>query len=641
MKNLFKFLIIYKLVKKFNSFIFLFLDKYILSLSFFYRFLILVFGDLFINLTSVIFSYWFLSGSNLLNISILDLRIFVLIYLLTSLVIYYFTGQYKGLTKYSGSDFLYSLVFRNTILSLITFLLIKNQKIDFDFRFLLLIWMFSTSLMVTSRFFFKDILLGLQKKDKKKLNVIIYGAGSAGAQLASSLKLSGEHNIKAFVDDSSKLWNRNLYGIPIKDPKSIVRYKNEIDQIILAIPSLSIARRKKILIFLQRFSIKILQLPPIEKLLSGDLSINNLLPINSEQLLGRDPVKANYELLQKSIKGLVVCVIGSGGSIGSELCKQIVKFSPKILIMLDISELNLYKLDETFSKLEDSKILIKSILGDAKDLLLLKNIFSKYKVDIVFHTAAYKHVPIVENNPIQGLYNNILTTYSVCEAARLLSLKQMIYISTDKAVRPSNVMGASKRVSEIIVQSFAEINQIKTIYSMVRFGNVLGSSGSVVNLFKKQIENGGPVTLTDKKIIRYFMTIKEAVQLVLQSSVLASGGELFLLDMGKPVLIKDLAEQMIRLSGLSIRDKENPNGDIEIITTGLRPGEKLFEEMLIDAKAEVTSHPLIYRAKEKYLYKENVFDLIRSLIKNLEIYDKKEVFSILNKLVPEWKGYHK
>ena len=641
MKNLFKFLIIYKLVKKFNSFIFLFLDKYILSLSFFYRFLILVFGDLFINLTSVIFSYWFLSGSNLLNISILDLRIFVLIYLLTSLVIYYFTGQYKGLTKYSGSDFLYSLVFRNTILSLITFLLIKNQKIDFDFRFLLLIWMFSTSLMVTSRFFFKDILLGLQKKDKKKLNVIIYGAGSAGAQLASSLKLSGEHNIKAFVDDSSKLWNRNLYGIPIKDPKSIVRYKNEIDQIILAIPSLSIARRKKILIFLQRFSIKILQLPPIEKLLSGDLSINNLLPINSEQLLGRDPVKANYELLQKSIKGLVVCVIGSGGSIGSELCKQIVKFSPKILIMLDISELNLYKLDETFSKLEDSKILIKSILGDAKDLLLLKNIFSKYKVDIVFHTAAYKHVPIVENNPIQGLYNNILTTYSVCEAARLLSLKQMIYISTDKAVRPSNVMGASKRVSEIIVQSFAEINHMKTIYSMVRFGNVLGSSGSVVNLFKKQIENGGPVTLTDKKIIRYFMTIKEAVQLVLQSSVLASGGELFLLDMGKPVLIKDLAEQMIRLSGLSIRDKENPNGDIEIITTGLRPGEKLFEEMLIDAKAEVTSHPLIYRAKEKYLYKENVFDLIRSLIKNLEIYDKKEVFSILNKLVPEWKGYHK
>ena len=367
------------------------------------------------------------------------------------------------------------------------------------------------------------------------------------------------------------------------------------------------------------------------------MNIDSLRPISIDQLLGRDVVPPNDYLLSKSVAGKNVCVTGAGGSIGGELCKQIQNLNPSSLILFDRSELALYKIEKEL-QVKKNQIKLIPIMGCATDQLLIENTIKKYKVDVIFHSAAYKHVPLVEFNPVAGLINNLKSTYSICKAAEKFNIQNVTLISTDKAVRPTNVMGCSKRLSELVFQSFAKQTK-NTVYAIVRFGNVLDSSGSVVPLFREQIKKGGPITLTHPQVIRFFMTISEAVQLVMQASVLADGGEVFLLDMGDPVLIKDLASQMIRLSGLTIKDENNPEGDIEIVTTGLRPGEKLFEELLIDAKSIPTMHPLIFKAREKSLSAELTLNKIELLEKKLINYEYTESLEIIRELVPEWKEY--
>ena len=380
----------------------------------------------------------------------------------------------------------------------------------------------------------------------------------------------------------------------------------------------------------------------MDDIISGKASVDKLLPIEIEDLLYRKKISSpviNSDLFRDS----VVCITGAGGSIGSELSIQILKLEPKKLILFEQNELALYTIYNELLLLKNEKTLIKPLLGNTCDFELVRKVFKDENVSFVYHAAAYKHVPLVESNPIAGIENNVFSTLSICEAAYVEGVKNLILISTDKAVRPLNVMGASKRVAELIVQFYSKKIRLsekkKSLsFSMVRFGNVLNSSGSVVPLFKKQISSGGPITITHTDVIRYFMTISEAVGLVINASSFASGGEVFLLDMGKPVKIKDLALKMINLSGLSLKDESNPNGDIEIIYSGLRPGEKLFEELLIDGKSSKTKHPQIYFALENNLLFEDLMDILNSLKIAVSEQNKELVLSLLKKLVPEWKS---
>jgi len=443
-----------------------------------------------------------------------------------------------------------------------------------------------------------------------------------GVQLSAALRLAGSHSVELFLDDAPALWRRDINGVSIQPPQILRERACDLDQVLLAIPSLSRSRRRQIVDALQEFGIPVLQVPSVEEITSGRARIDALRPIQVEELLGRDAVPPDPQLLGPGIQGACVCVTGAGGSIGSELCRQILRLQPKRLVLLERSEPSLYAIHQELSGLLPSGVELQPVLGSAADAALVERCFQELGVEVVFHAAAYKHVQLVEVHPLAGLANNVLSTRSVCNAARLCGLRQVVLISTDKAVRPTNVMGASKRVAELVVQAQAQElaaaaleqgRRPETRLAMVRFGNVLGSSGSVVPLFRQQIAAGCPITLTHPEIIRYFMTIPEASQLVLQAATLAEGGDVFLLDMGEPVRIKALAEQMVRLSGLSLRDAANPGGDIEIVCTGLRPGEKLYEELLIDAESEATAHPLIYRARERAVPPEQLWPQIDAL----------------------------
>jgi FlaA1/EpsC-like NDP-sugar epimerase len=466
--------------------------------------------------------------------------------------------------------------------------------------------------------------------------VAIYGAGAAGVQLAASLRLAGSHSVELFVDDAPHLWRRNINGVPIQPPHQLRERAAEIDQILLAIPSLSRSRRRRITADLQELGIPLLQVPSVDDITSGRARIDALSPIAIEELLGRDTVPPNPDLLGPGIAGACVCVTGAGGSIGTELCRQILRLQPRRLLLLERSEPSLYAIHQELRGLLPAGVALVPALGSAADAALVERLFRQQGVSVVFHAAAYKHVPLVEANPLAGLANNVLSTRVVCGAARATGVNKVVLISTDKAVRPSNVMGASKRLAELVLQAHAHEGNGPTRFAMVRFGNVLGSSGSVVPLFRRQIAEGGPITLTHPEIIRFFMTIPEAAELVLQAAVLAEGGDVLLLDMGEPVRIKDLAEQMVRLSGLSLRNAHNPNGDIEIVCTGLRPGEKLYEELLIDADSQPTTHPLIYRAQEQALEPELLWPQIDALEVAIQRQDVAAALEVLAALVPEW-----
>ena len=482
----------------------------------------------------------------------------------------------------------------------------------------------------------------LTKRDDisiKKSRVLIYGAGDAGMQLASALKSSSELRSVGFIDDSKDLQGSSISGLKIYSINDIENLINKlkVNEVLIAIPSASRSDRFAIIDKLERYPVVVRMLPGLTDLVQGKVKIDDLLQVSIKDLLGRKSVEPNESLLGKNITNKTVVVTGAGGSIGKELCRQIVLLKPKALILYEINELALYEIDNELSKITSHYSLnIYPILGNVNNKKRLKNLFKRFDVDTVYHSAAYKHVPMVEFNTTEGVENNIFGTFNCALAAIEAKVKTFVLISTDKAVRPTNTMGATKRAAELILQALS-VKQNYTTFTMVRFGNVLGSSGSVIPLFKKQIIEGGPITVTDKKIIRYFMTVTEAVELLIQAGAMATGGDVFVLDMGKPVHIQDLAEKMIHLSGLKVKDKLNPNGDIEIKYTGLRTGEKLYEELLIGDNVSETANPLIMRARED----KHDWDKLKILLENLKSVndseDHEKLRNLLIEIVPGFK----
>ncbi|OED89108.1 nucleoside-diphosphate sugar epimerase [Vibrio breoganii ZF-55] len=463
-------------------------------------------------------------------------------------------------------------------------------------------------------------VLVTQSFSKGRKNVLIYGAGSAGRQLALALRSSETHKVIGFIDQDKTLENTVLMGLKVLKVEHAEKAidRANVEQILLAIPSASRSRRKEILDELVHLSAEVLTIPDMGDIVSGKAKIDELKDVAIEDLLGRDPVEPQQALMEANIKDKHVMVTGAGGSIGSELCRQIIKQNPKSLILFELSEFALYQVDrelQTLIKNEELKIKIYPILGTVQKLKRLTNVMETFGVNTVYHAAAYKHVPLVEYNMVEGVLNNVFGTYYTAKAAIAANVESFVLVSTDKAVRPTNVMGTTKRVAELSLQALAQEKSHNTRFCMVRFGNVLGSSGSVIPLFKKQISQGGPITVTHPDIIRYFMTIPEAAQLVIQAGSMGKGGDVFVLDMGEPVRIVDLAENLIHLSGLDIKTEENPLGDVEEKYSGLRPGEKLYEELLIGDNVEKTSHTRIMTANEDSLSSIE-FDALASKLKS-------------------------
>jgi FlaA1/EpsC-like NDP-sugar epimerase len=441
------------------------------------------------------------------------------------------------------------------------------------------------------------------QSESAAIRSVIYGAGRAGTQLAAALQTSSKFHLVAFVDDCADLHGRTQLGLRVLSPDTLPRLKaqGKFDQIFLAIPTLQGARRRQLLESLARLAVKVMVMPSLEELASGKQRIDQLNEVQVTDLLSRDHVEANRALLERNIKGRSVLVTGAAGSIGSELCRQALSCGAHKLVMFDHSEFGLYTIErELASCAKAAGCELIPVLGSVSDENLLRDSLARERVDSVYHAAAYKHVPLVEQNVLSAVSNNVFGTLNVARASLDCKVGNLVLISTDKAVRPTSVMGASKRICEMIVQALAE-TQGNTNMSMVRFGNVLGSSGSVIPLFQQQISSGGPVTVTHPEVTRYFMTINEAAQLVIQAGAMGRHGEVFVLDMGEPIKIVDLAERMIRLSGLELKSPQLPNGDISIEITGLRPGEKLHEELLIGEQQNSTIHPRIFKASEDSL----------------------------------------
>ena len=614
-----------------------------------FRKFLFISADSFNILLSLIITNWFLKESfNLFEIYFYTLPLAVLLFI--------FTGQYKALSRYVGSSDFYKLAFRNLSI-LIYQIIIFNKSFNFQYmkKFFILNFIIYTILSGILRFIFRDLLKKfsfkkINKISRNKKRALIYGAGSAGGQLAASLRFDNNYQICGFIDDEVNLQGRELSGYEIYDPKecSLLIEKFSIDEILIAIPSVSKRRKSEILKNLTSLKVKILQIPSLTEITSGIKQIKFLKEIEIEDLLQRESVVPDNELIYGEIKNKTICITGAGGSIGSELCFQILQFNPKKIILIDLSEINLYAIERKLIKANPNKRnIIYSFLGSANNNLLVESIFKNHNIDLVFHAAAYKHVPLLEMNPLQAIENNIFTTLNLCRLSKKYGVNHMVLISTDKAVRPTNIMGATKRVAEIIIQLFAKDSQSKlpknnakkqiTSFSIVRFGNVLGSSGSVVPLFQEQIDNGGPVTITHPEIIRYFMSIREAVELVLQAVALEKKGDILLLDMGDPIKIIDLAKQMIQLNGLTIKNSINPNGDIELVNIGLRPGEKLYEELLIDKNSQKTSHPLIYKGIESYPNLDDIKTKLNQLEKEIKLFNREKCIKILKQIVPEWE----
>lgn len=464
-----------------------------------------------------------------------------------------------------------------------------------------------------SRGFIRFLVHSYLHADIHKKRVAIYGAGYAGQQVAAALSRSDEHLPLFFIDDATSLSGQILGGLQVYDAKTALKVmaKRKVDEILIALPSVSRSRKSEIIQLLEPAHLKITEIPGLTKLVDGEIRISDIQEVDIIDLLGRDPVPPIQELLAKNIQDKVVMVTGAGGSIGSELCRQIIKNKPTKLIIYELTEFALYSIDKELNL--KSQIEIIPILGTVLDQAKLERILEQYAVQTVYHAAAYKHVPLVECNPLAGLKNNAIGTAFSLNAAVKKGVETFVLISTDKAVRPTNVMGASKRMAELYCQAMAEA-QSQTQVSIVRFGNVLGSSGSVVPLFKQQIAKGGPITVTHPDVTRYFMTIPEASQLVIQAGALGQGGDVFLLDMGDPVRIQDLARQMIALSGLKYRATDSDIGDIGIEYSGLRPGEKLYEELLIDHdNTEITQHSRILRSFEKHYPLQQLIEVFEKM----------------------------
>lgn len=494
-------------------------------------------------------------------------------------------------------------------------------------------------------------MLPFTRDDDGLSRVAIYGAGSAGHQLAAALRRGRAMRPVAFLDDDDGIANRTIAGLKVYKPKHLQQMIDETgaSEVLLAIPSASRARRREILAALETYPLHVRSVPGLMELASGRVKVEDIQEVDIADLLGRDAVEPRVELFERCIRGQVVMVTGAGGSIGSELCRQILTQAPAVLILFEHSEYNLYSIHQELQVRLDPAIRLVPILGSIRNPQRLLDVMRTWRVDTLYHAAAYKHVPMVEHNIAEGVLNNVVGTLNTAQAAILAGVRHCVLISTDKAVRPTNVMGCTKRLAEQLLQALsreveprlhglgcAQAN--RTRFCMVRFGNVLGSSGSVIPLFREQIRRGGPVTVTHPEITRYFMTIPEAAQLVIQAGAMGQGGDVFVLDMGEPVRIAELAEKMIRLSGLTLRSEHNPRGDIAIEYSGLRPGEKLYEELLIGDNVSATEHPMIRRADEQHMSWEALSELLDQLLAAVADEDCARIRTLLCQAVPEYRS---
>ena len=567
---------------------------------------------------------------------------------LFSIPIFIQIGLYRAVVRFMGINAVFA-IFKSVTLStlLLATVVLMTETKGVPRSVFLIYWGVAVIYIGGSRMLMRSYFQSLSLANEAKQNLIIYGAGSAGAQLASALLQGNEIKPVAFIDDNKSLRGSEIQGIKIYSSENLNELikKYKINQVLLAMPSISRSRRREIVDKLEPLPVHVRTIPGMIDLVSGNAELNELREVGLDDLLGRDPVLPNKELLTACIQQKNILVTGAGGSIGSELCRQIILLKPKTLILYEISEYALYAIDNELERIKakyNLAIELIPLLGSVLDQLRLKHVLQIYDIDTIYHAAAYKHVPLVEHNVIEGVKNNIFGTYYAAKAAFESGVETFVLISTDKAVRPTNIMGASKRFAELILQGLAQVvennskitkDQIGTHFCMVRFGNVLGSSGSVVPLFQAQIHNGGPVTVTHPEIIRYFMTIPEAAQLVIQASAMGTKGEVFVLDMGEPVKILDLAKRMIHLSGLTVKDERNPDGDIEIKITGLRSGEKLYEELLIGDNATGTQHPRIMQAEETSISFYKLTEIINQLGNSIEQYDIENIIKILSNTV--------
>jgi len=470
--------------------------------------------------------------------------------------------------------------------------------------------------------------------------VAIYGAGKAGAKLSAALLAGSDFKPVAFIDDSRALWGSRVNGIHVFDPDEIkwLIERQQIERVLLAMPTASRRRRSEILDKLEPLGVHVQSLPDLSDLIEGKASFDQLSEVDVDDLLGRDPVPPNPTLFERSIRDKCVMVTGAGGSIGSELCRQILRSAPRRLVLFEMSEVALYQIDRELNSIvakDQLTVQIIPLLGNAHHRHRMREVLTTFEVQTVYHAAAYKHVPIVEHNIIEGVHNNVVSTWYAAEAALDTGVGTFVLISTDKAVNPTNVMGATKRFAELILQALQQRSK-RTRFCIVRFGNVLASSGSVVPLFQEQIRQGGPVTVTHPDVMRYFMTIREAAQLVIQAGSMATGGDVFVLEMGQPVRIDDLARRLINLTGLTVRDQANPDGDIEIQYMGLRAAEKLFEELLIGKNVMGTEHPKILRAMEHGLPWEKARQILDELLAALASFDCRRSLALLSEAVVEY-----
>ncbi|WP_394193694.1 polysaccharide biosynthesis protein [Pseudoalteromonas atlantica] len=515
-------------------------------------------------------------------------------------------GLYRAVLRYMNSQALWAIVL-GTVITTVALVLLSffvgvsiPRTMPFIFAWLCLLTVGGSRILVRA-------MIGKMATANKE-SVIIYGAGSAGRQLATALGAGPEYFVRAFVDDDETKEGSIIQGIPVISFKGIYDLinKGKATKVLLALPSATRARRKEVLAQLEPLTIKVLSIPGMADVVEGKAKLSEFRDVEIEDLLGRDPVTPKPELMAANITGKTVMVSGAGGSIGSELCRQIVRLHPKKLVLFEISEFGLYSIEKELNEYvinNNIDLELIPIMGSVQRINRIETVMMAFGVQTVYHAAAYKHVPLVEHNVVEGVRNNVFGTYYAAKAAINAGVETFVLISTDKAVRPTNVMGATKRMAELVLQGLAQNKGVKhkTRFCMVRFGNVLGSSGSVVPLFRRQIKEGGPITLTHPDITRFFMTIPEAAQLVIQAGSMGKGGDVFVLDMGESVKIKDLASKMVRLSGFEVKDDTNPHGDIEIKCTGLRPGEKLYEELLIGDNVGETTHERIMTANEAML----------------------------------------
>jgi UDP-N-acetylglucosamine 4,6-dehydratase len=563
----------------------------------------------------------------------------------SALVVFSVLGLYRAVIRFMGPKAMLTVVAGVTLSVLILGAVDRflHDTTQIPASALAIYWAIALLYVVGSRFFIR-YLFSRTRNGSPPARVAIYGAGDAGARLSSVLIGGPHYEPVVFVDDKRNLQGSQINGLRVIDPRQLPRAIRDrgIERILLAMPSASRRRRREILASLEPLGVHVQSLPDLSDIIAGKASIDELHEVDVSDLLGRDAVPPNPHLFESSIRGKCVMVTGAGGSIGSELCRQIMKVGPRRLVLFEMSELALYNIQrelEEIARRDNAAVEILPLLGNAHHRHRVREVLQACGVQTVYHAAAYKHVPIVEHNVIEGIHNNVISTWYTAEAAIETGVETFVLISTDKAVNPANVMGATKRLAELVLQALQE-RSTSTRFCMVRFGNVLASSGSVVPLFREQIRRGGPVTVTHPDVIRYFMTIPEAAQLVIQAGSMAKGGDVFVLDMGRPVRIDDLARRMISLMGLSVRDATNPDGDIEIEYTGLRTAEKLFEELLIGTNVAGTDHPMIMRAMEHSIPWPRMQQLLNDLLVALASFDCRRALALLSESVAEYRTVH-